>query len=252
MDEKGLVKKSNLLINSKYNLSKTEQKLILLVVSKVDKDDEDFKPYLLQVKDVLDLLEAGDKHYEYIKSSFKGLLSKPLSITLDNGNLLICNWLSSAECEKYGGYVEVCFDPKLKPFLLKLKECFTRYELKNILQFSGQYSIRIYEMLKQFEKTKIRLIDLDDLKNILYIPSSYSLNKVKSRILAPAKSEINEFSDIIFHYDIKKIKKGRYQVKFIIKSRDEDPERVHRIATETINKMRRVKNQPHHFETGNL
>lgn len=53
------------------------------------------------------------------------------------------------------------------PYLLQLKERFTRYELKNILYFKNKYSIRIYELLKQYEKIGKREINIKELRGYL-------------------------------------------------------------------------------------
>ena len=127
MNKNKLVKKSNDLITARYELSLIEQKLILTLISMVDKDDKDFQQYRFYIKDFFELIECNEENYTFLKNTFKSLLSKPLEINTDNGWLL-CNWLSSAETDKNEGYVDVCFDPKLKPYMLKLKECFTTYQ----------------------------------------------------------------------------------------------------------------------------
>jgi plasmid replication initiation protein len=134
------------------------------------------------------------------------LLSKPLEIKTDKGWLL-CNWLSSAESDKKEGYVDVCFDPKIKPYLLKLKECFTIYQLKNILFLHSAYSVRTYEMLKQFESTGIKTISVDELRDILRVSPNYTVGNITQRILKPAQKELKEHTDISFTYNF--IKHGR-------------------------------------------
>ena len=45
----------------------------------------------------------------------------------------MANWVSSIDYIKDTGLIELEFSEKLIPYLLQLKEQFTRYELKNIL-----------------------------------------------------------------------------------------------------------------------
>ena len=208
MNKNKLVKKSNSLITARYELSLVEQKLVLTLISMVNQDDEDFHEYRFYIKDFFKLTDSdSEKNYTFIKNSFKSLLSKPLEIRLDDRNWLLCNWLSSAESNYNEGYVDVCFDPKLKPFLLKLKECFTTYQLKNILFLHSAYSVRIYEMLKQFESTGIKTISVDELKNILKVSPNFTIGNINQRILKPAQKELKEHTDISFTYDF--IKHGR-------------------------------------------
>lgn len=205
MDKKQLVRKSNNLVNAKYELSKIEQKLILSLITQINQSDEDFRTYRFNIKEYFDITDFSKENYTYIKSVFKDLLEKPIEIKIENGTLL-CNWISSAKIINKG-YVDISFDPNLKPYLLELKANFTRYELKNVLFLRSQYSIRIYELLKQYEKLGKRLIDMEDFRTILKIPTSYSNFKIKKYILDVAKRELKEHSDIYFDYEI--IKKAR-------------------------------------------
>jgi plasmid replication initiation protein len=52
----------------------------------------------------------------------------------------------------------------MKPHLLSLQSHFTMYDPKYILGLSSTYSIRIYELLKQYEKIRKRVFDLQDFK----------------------------------------------------------------------------------------
>lgn len=208
MNKNKLVKKSNSLITARYELSLVEQKLVLTLISMVNQDDEDFHEYRFYIKDFFKLTDSdSEKNYTFIKNSFKSLLSKPLEIRLDDRNWLLCNWLSSAESNYNEGYVDVCFDPKLKPYLLKLKECFTTYQLKNILFLHSAYSVRVYEMLKQFESTGVKTISIAELKNILKVSPNFTIGNINQRILKPAQKELKEHTDISFTYDF--IKHGR-------------------------------------------
>jgi hypothetical protein len=69
-----LVVKGNDLIISRYNLSLAEQRLILQVVSMIDKDDEDFKDYYVSISDYLDLVESNSNNYYQVKNLRKNCL----------------------------------------------------------------------------------------------------------------------------------------------------------------------------------
>lgn len=201
-----LVKQHNALIYSKHDLTQTQMKIILSVIGKIRKDDEDFKNYSFYIKDFLDIVSNTDtewkKNYKFIVESVKGILSKPLCISTKKGHL-ICNWLSGVETEKDSGMITIRFDPALKPYLLQLKEQFTTFKLEHVLVLNSIYSIRIYELLKQFESTGFRAISMEEFKRILEIPNSYMLNNIKN-ILDRAKKEISEKTDIEFIYSLKK------------------------------------------------
>ena len=62
MDKNYIVKKSNYFImNTSYDLSLEEQKLILTLASMVQPSDEEFKPYNFRIADFMELLGVDTK-----------------------------------------------------------------------------------------------------------------------------------------------------------------------------------------------
>jgi len=221
MNKNSLVKKSNKLVVSRYDLSLIEQKLILTGISMIDRGDKDFRDYRFYVNDYFELTDGNAKeNYTQIKRAFRNLASKTLEIKKDDGKVLIASWLSSAEIGR--GYVDVLFDPKLKAYLLQLKECFTTYELKNILFLHSIYSVRLYEYLKQYEGLGGIKANVDELKHILKIPN-YTISNIKQRILVPVQKELRMLTDIVFEYDFVKHGNKFTEIKFKIKRNPKMP-----------------------------
>lgn len=201
--------KSNNLIEARYKLSLNEQKLILLLASTIKPDDEDFKPIRFRITDLLNYLgfEDNTTHYTYLRQLTEKLMTRVLKIwDLEKKTLLQINWLSSAEYHFKEGIIELCFDPKLKPFLLKLKEKFTVYSLQIAVKFDSAYSIRIYELLKQYEKIGERAIPVKELRELLGIKKEEykRYNDFKKRVILKAYKELKEKADIYFEFEEKK------------------------------------------------
>ena len=123
-NNKQLVVKSNQLIESSYKLTTQEQRIILLMASMIKSEDKDFYKYQIKVRDFIDIIGVKDQSkYSEVKKITKGLLEKVLFIKTAGSELQV-GWLCSAEYFDGKGYVELEFSPKLKPYLLKLKEFF--------------------------------------------------------------------------------------------------------------------------------
>ncbi|MCY6356197.1 replication initiation protein [Clostridium sp. ZS2-4] len=215
-----LVVKSNTLIEASYRLTSGEQRIILTLVSVIKPEDEEFKKYRFKVKDFCRMLEIkNNRLYKDIKDITKDLMRKVFTIKKEKSTLQI-SWLSSVEYIEGEGIVELEFSPKLKPYLLQLKNRFTSYELKDILQLKSSYSFRIYELLKQYEKIGSRTFNVEELKDILGIDeNTYPLYAdFKRRVIIQSQKEINKKTDI--HFEIEQIKTGRKvtELKFIIKT----------------------------------
>ena len=216
---KNLIVKSNQLIESSYHLSATEKKLVLSVVSMVNPGDEQFCRYSLKINDFMKMADIKDKtSYRRIREASKNLMEKVFEIQQPN-SLLQLSWFSSVEYFHGEGEVEIEISPKLKPFLLKLKEQFTQYQLKNIIRLKSFYSIRLYELLKQYEPLKERTFEVEKLKDILGIaPEKYRLyGHFKAKVLLVAQKEINSKTDISFTFNEVKEQRRIAKLKFFIK-----------------------------------
>lgn len=203
-----VVTKSNRLIQAKYNLSVTEQKVILFLVSQIRKEDDALKTYTLSIKEFNELLgNKGTPKYTELRKITKKMMGKPLEI-YEDGKWKQISWISYVEYNPNEGSVNLGFDPRLKPYLLHLKREFTSYKLRNVLKLKSSYSIRIYEMLKQWQTVKKLEISLEKLRELLQIQDKYKeYHNIKKRVLNTAKKEINENTDISI--DFEEIKKGR-------------------------------------------
>lgn len=211
MEENYVVTKSNYFImNSSYDLSLEEQKLILTLAGMVQPEDEEFKPYKFRISDFMKLLGVENQaKYTEIPKITKGLMKKVFEI--EEGNKLIQTaWLTSAVYEKGSGEVELKFSSYLKPYMLKLNSMFTQYKLANILNMKSKYSPRIYEILKCNEYKKQGYIDIEveELRNLLKADNIYPLYAdFKRKIIIQTQKELKKISDISF--DFEEIKTGR-------------------------------------------
>lgn len=218
-----LVVKSNSLIEAKYKLTIREQKIILYLTSQIKKEDEEFKTYTFSIKEFTEMMGLKNPNYNEILDIIEQLQRKVLRIKIDKGKkkgYASVAWLSFAFHSESEGTIDMRFDPFLKPYLLQLKDRFTAYELKNIVELKRSYSIRLYELLKQYESLRERIIDVFELRGLLGIEDKYSsFGNIKQKILEPSKKEIKDKTDICFEYE--EIKKGRKvdRVKFIIQKK---------------------------------
>ncbi|MDF2505180.1 replication initiation protein [Clostridium sp.] len=220
MNDNYLVTKANTLITSNYDLSLEEQRIILTLSSTVQPSDEDFKPYNFSIKEFIKLLGIEDKKkYSKIPKITKELMQKVLEIK-QGDDIIQVAWLSSAHYKKGTGSVELEFSPKLKPFMLGLKEFYTSYRLRNVLELKGKYSIRMYEILKSNEFKKVALIKVDELRKILKVNTGSYLvyQNFKNRIIIQAQKELCKKTDICFEFEEIKTSRKVTSLRFYIYS----------------------------------
>ncbi len=212
-----LVTKSNLLIEANYKLGVVEQKIILCLASNISPADSDFKTYTLPIKEFTNLLGLkGTPKYTELRQITKELMQKVFEVRIDR-KVIQVSWLSYVAYNETEGAIDIRFDPFLRPYLLELKKEFTSYKLENIIKLKSSYSIRIYELLKQYEKLQERTFNLTSLRKMLGAEDIYpAYGNFKQRVLVPAQKELKMKTDISF--EIEEVKKGRKveKIKFLI------------------------------------
>ncbi|WP_054637768.1 replication initiation protein [Thalassobacillus sp. C254] len=186
-----LIVKSNALIEASYKLGINEHKIIRFVASKIKKTDDDFKTYRISVKEFAKSIGVkGNGYYKEIEKMSYELLKKPLKIKIDD-DYIMAPWFSYIRYRDKEGIIELRFDKFFKPYLLNLKEEFTKYTFDQISELKSSYSIRIYELLKQFEGIGKREFRVEDLKDKLGCSDMYKeYSNFKLKVLKVAKKEL--------------------------------------------------------------
>lgn len=212
-----VITQANELTEARYFLTIGEQKIILLLISMINPDDTDFKNYEMKISEFAKIMGlTGNSIYERMNDTLDKLLSRVIHIPKETGFLKI-GWVSSAEYIIGSGVVQLSFDSKLKPYLLQLQKNFKSYNLNLIVKFKSAYSVRIYMLLKQYEKIGFREFELEELKEVLGIKVNeyQKYADFKKRVLDQAKKEFETknketggyLSDITF--ELETIRTGR-------------------------------------------
>lgn len=202
--------KSNELINSIFDLSLQEQRIVLILISMVNpKKDKEFISFEMPVEMFKSMIGADVRggYYQELEEVVKRLMKRSFKVARpeDDGWLRI-NWLSSCEYKKGEGIIQLEISAKLHPFLLDLKSHYTSYRLKNILPLRSGYSIRLYELLKQYEAIGERYLSLEEMRQMMEIKNTeYSLYAdFKRKVILQAQKELKEKTDIFFEFKQKK------------------------------------------------
>jgi len=216
-----LVVKSNSLVEAKMKFTANEYKLITYLTGKIKKDDRKFRTFEISIQELNKYCFGitGTKTYAYMKNQYSYALAQKNIIIKKNTGNLIYNWFTVIDTTSKGT-ISVCFSPELNDFLLNTKENFTSYRISNILNLDTFYKIRIYEILKQYEKLGKREISLIDLRFMVGIEKNQydRYRDFKKRILDPSIKSINENTDINASFEEQKMGRNTKSIKFYIVS----------------------------------
>ena len=214
----------NKFIEARYRLTLEEQRILLSLISLIQPDDEDFKDYKISVKALSELIETKHKNmYRVLNEATDRLMQRIIKIeTLDENNKRMFekfSFISYAKYKEGEGYLIISIDKHLKPYLLQLKEQFSKVPLKHLFKLRSTYAVRLYELLKQYENTGYRVDYLPDLREMLGVePNEYPrFDNFERRVLKQAIKEINEKTDLEVSYKKKKTGRKITHIEFEIR-----------------------------------
>ncbi len=225
-----IIRKSNKLVEARYKLDIWETRIFTKMLMVINRGDDDFKKYKIYLRDVVEDFDLGKNKeaYPLLRQGARKLMRKVFYIPyeVDGVERLfeapILTGLDSAVTDGRTVkddhlYIEVSFAPEMKPYLIQLKSQFTMYDARNILKLPSTYSIRIYELLKQYERIGKRKFELDELKHIIGVKEEIEINGKKTykdsyplygnfrqRVLLKAQKDLKKYTDIQFTFEPKR------------------------------------------------
>ncbi len=225
-----LIRKSNELVEARYRFDIWETRVFAKMLTMIRHDDRDFQLYDIYIGDLLrDFgLQDGGDNYAAVKSAAKKLISRVIEIEKHTPEgvmwyaMPLLVGATGFKEPKDGNYIRVQFHQELRPYLLELKERYLQYDIRNLWGLSSVYSVRMYELLKQYERIGKRRFDLEDLRNRLAIaPNEYAqYGHFKDKIIKKAQEDLRLNTDIRFEFEEHKLSRSVSSITFFIASND--------------------------------
>lgn len=238
----------NNLVEAKYFMTLQQKRIMIWLISQIKPDDIDFKEHVLSIRELINICQlSGESSFKEIRDITFSLIEKGIRIIditdPDNKREIQVSWLSSADY--YQGQVKLSFSPKLKPYLLQLKEKFTTINVIDLMQFKSVHAIRIYELLKQYQDIGERVLSLEEIKECCGVKGKHKQYiDFEKYLLLIAQREINEKSDL--HIEFERIKQSRkiVGIKFIISKN-----KAYELRNNPVKETQEVKRKPALIDT---
>ena len=208
--KKFTVVRRNELNEASYKLSLDEHRLILCAISRMNSQvssDDDIEITAIYFADMWGVNKK--LAYMQLKQARNRLYERSVRLKrLGNGEVWDVRWIESAAYQDGEGYVKLRFSSRIKQYLSNIEKNFTSYTLYEIRNFKSGHAIRLYELMMQYKSTTWRKDSLEELKRYFGVSHQYKeWYEFKRRVLDPAKSEINKYTQYIVDYD--EVKRGR-------------------------------------------
>jgi plasmid replication initiation protein len=209
----------SLLQKGRFELTLTEQRLILYAVSQIRSTDTKFQEYTFSLKEFYEVCGIKvNESYTVVKKVLLEMRKKVWWILMDDPNdpgtecESAVSWFEIIRTNKRSGDITVAFHPDMMPYLLELARqreegggFYTNFTIRYILPMRSQYSVRLYELLKSYQKNNNEWwFKIDSLKRLLDCQHYRRFADFRINVLEPAIKEINEYSDILVRYETEK------------------------------------------------
>jgi plasmid replication initiation protein len=237
MPPKSLIVKDNRLIEASYRLDIAEQRLVLLAIVRARESgiqltaDQWIQVTARDYVDACDLSPTAG--YKQLKAAADSLFLRWVQMhgideQTGKAGVIKTRWVSGCTYVEQGALVRLQLAPAIIPYLTDLESCFTSYQLKNVVQMSSRYAIRLYELMAQYKSIGTRYIELHDLRDFLDAnEKSYDrIQNFKTKVLDISVDQINQYTDLSVMYEPEKLGRSIVGYHFKIdKKQDEQPKR---------------------------
>jgi hypothetical protein len=207
-----LVRKANELVEARYKFDIWETRIFLEMLTKINPADTGFTDYKIYLKEFVKdfFLEDNKNTYRLAKEASKKLMGKLIEARINRGDgkmedfvtPVVTSFKGRDQDSEEASYIKLSFHPDMRPFLLELKERYVTYDFSNVANLSSPYYVRIYELLKQYEKIGKRRIAVEELKAMLGIVNEYkSYGHFKDKIIEKSRLNLLKYTDIGFTYE---------------------------------------------------
>jgi len=226
LQKKYLVTKRNVLNEMRSNsMTLQELRLFSIYLSKINPRDISTRAVRFPLADFQEIMDLIRLHIDHLKTVGDNLLQKIVSLPEDNGGFtkfqLFKIFKVYLDKESNQWFAEIDAHDMALPLMFDFKSHYFKYELWNTLRLKSKNQFRMYEILKQYERSGVRIISIEDLKEQLGInENDYpNFHDFKRRVLDVCQRALAEYTDISYMYEPHG-KKGRggkvLELKFTI------------------------------------
>ena len=210
-----IVEKRNVLNELRSNnMTVQELRFFSIYLSKIDPYNKDTRCVRFPIEDFQRIMGFGKLNIGQLRASTDSLLCKIVHVPDEDGRGFRAFQLFK-ECHIFKGkdekwYVEIDAHDKALPLMFDFKNRYFKYELWNALRLKSPNQVRMYEILKQYEKLGHRELTISELRELLGIgKNEYERwERFRVRVLDSCQQALKETTDICYTYERGKVGKG--------------------------------------------
>lgn len=209
---------------SPRGLSLTEIRFLAIYQAKINARNLETRTVTFPLAEFCKIMEIHQLTVTYIKRVADSIICKPIHLTSKKSKDGFIAVPLFTKCEVYRDdirnewLIDIKCSEEVLPYMFEMKRNYFTYELWNALKLKSLNQLRMYEILKQYEKIGERTITLDSLKNMLGINkgSQSKYQDFRRDVLEVCQRALEQYTDI--KYTFEPIRNGRKicALRFII------------------------------------
>jgi plasmid replication initiation protein len=204
-----IIEKRNDLNSIRANgMSLQELRFFSIYLAKINSRDLSTRVVEFKISDFQKIMNfKGHLNIENLKNITNKLLSKVINIPNDENGYTAFTLFK--KCKVYQNkedgewYVQIDANDESLELMFEFKKKYFTYELWNALQLKSSNQLRMYEILKQYERIGERIITITELRHLLGIKDKEYTRYEDFRkcVLDTCKDALKMYSDIQFSYE---------------------------------------------------
>ena len=202
-----LVEKRNVLNELRSNnMTIQELRFFSIYLSKINARDISTRVVRFPLSDFQRIMDFGRLNIGQLKASTDSLLCKIVHIPDGRGGFR--SFQLFKECcisQDNSGewYMEIDAHDRALPLMFEFKNKYFTYELWNALRLKSANQVRMYEILKQWERAGEKEFKVEELRGLLGIaPNEYPRwDRFRVRVLDSCQQALKETTDICYTYE---------------------------------------------------
>ena len=216
MKKTDIVKHDNRLTESIFNYEEIELNIFFGIIYELQENSD---RVVLDAAKIKKYSMAKERSYKTFEDTIKKIQKKPIEIKTDKGKYKSVIPFPTLEFDTEDKTIIIKINEDIMPYFKEVKKQFTLYSLKEFLSLKKANTKRIFQLIKQYNSTGYRIIEIEELKKYLGVEGAYkAFTDFEKRILKPAKIEINKKTSIKVAYKKKKEGRSIKQIEFTFSS----------------------------------
>ncbi|MCW5223628.1 RepB family plasmid replication initiator protein (plasmid) [Verminephrobacter aporrectodeae subsp. tuberculatae] len=214
---------ANALTRAGHGLTLAEKRIVIVAVSKLDSarvlPPGEVPTTRITAGEFAELFRVDlDTAYDQLQDASKQLYNRSITFyepaykrrgkALESTRITM-RWVGQVHYQKGEGWVELCWWPKLLPYLTGIRKQFTQYQLQQASALRSVYSWRLLELLMRFKSSGKAEYTIEDFATSMDATDKQRADfaALRRKMIEPAVKELTEKDGWLIQWEA--IKAGR-------------------------------------------